>query len=379
MWSVSLALLADTFEESIGRAMGWSSIAMSLGLLVSPAIGGAVFNRVGYYAVFYVAFGCIALDIFLRLILIEKKVARQWLENSSGTDVEKGVLDAQAKDDNSGATSHEILAHTTAPEPDSQQTTPTTSPLPAAIPPRSTGLFAKYPKLRLFKSRRTLAANLGVIIQAGVMFSFDTVLPLFVKTTFHWSSTAAGLIFFCLFIPGFVSPAVGALSDRYGARWPSFAGFLVSIPLLICMRFVTDNTTPHKVLLGALLALMGVTLTFSNTPLMAEITYAIEAEEARRPGVFGAKGVYGLGYGLFCTSFALGGSAGTLMSGYVMAGKGWGTLTWVLAVWMAGGAVVVGLFVGENTGKRKVGEVGDGQVLSSRADGKTTGSLHEAA
>lgn len=80
---------------------------------------------------------------------------------------------------------------------------------------------------------------------------------------------------------------------------------------------------------------------------MAEITYAIEAEEAKSPGVFGQKGVYGLGYGLFCTSFALGGSIGALMSGYVMAGAGWATLTWALAVWMAGGAVIVGLAVGE--------------------------------
>lgn len=176
--------------------------------------------------------------------------------------------------------------------------------------------------------------------------SGDTVLPLFVKDTFGWSSTAAGLIFFALFIPGFISPVVGWACDRYGARWPSTAGFVASIPVLVCLRFVTDNTTGHKVLLGGLLAVMGVTLTFANTPLMAEITYAIDAEEAANPGVFGKKGVYGLGYGLFCTSFALGGSAGSLMSGYVMAGAGWATLTWVLAVWMASGAVVVAWGVG---------------------------------
>lgn len=154
-------------------------------------------------------------------------------------------------------------------------------------------------------------------------------------------------MFFTLFIPGFISPLVGHLSDRYGARWPSLAGFITSIPLLVCMRFVNQDTLAHKVLLGALLGLIGVTLSLANTPLMAEITYAIEAEEAKMPGVFGTKGVYGLGYGLFCTSFALGGSVGSLMSGYVMAGRGWGTLTWALAVWMAGGAVVIGLFAGD--------------------------------
>lgn len=177
-------------------------------------------------------------------------------------------------------------------------------------------------------------------------FSWDTVLPLFVKQTFNWTSTAAGLLFFAIFIPGFISPVVGHISDRYGARWPSLAGFLTSVPLVVCMRFVTEDTLAHKVLLGALLSLLGAALAFANTPLTAEITYAIEAEEAKTPGVFGAKGVYGLGYGMFCTSWALGGSVGSLMSGYVMAARGWGTLTWAVAVLMAGGAVVVGLFVG---------------------------------
>ena len=171
-------------------------------------------------------------------------------------------------------------------------------------------------------------------------------MPLFVKSTFHWTSTAAGLMFFCIFIPGFASPIVGWLSDRYGARWPSFAGFLASIPLLVCLRFVTEDTIGHKVLLCALLALLGLTLVFSNTPLMAEITYAIEAEEAKSPGIFGENGVYGLGYGLFCTAFALGGSIGSLMSGYIMAGAGWVTLTWALAILMAAGAVIVAFAVG---------------------------------
>lgn len=194
--------------------------------------------------------------------------------------------------------------------------------------------------------------------------SCDTVLPLFVKDTFGWSSTAAGLIFFCIFIPGFISPLVGWVCDRYGARWPSTAGFALSIPPFVCLRFVTDSTVGHKVLLGALLAILGGTFTFANTPLMAEITYAIDAEEAASPGLFGKKGVYGLGYGLFCTSFALGGSVGSLMSGYVMDGAGWATLTWVLAVWMASGAVVVAWGVG---GGKQTATTAKGNLGAPRA------------
>lgn len=217
------------------------------------------------------------------------------------------------------------------------------------------------------KERKTLLT----ITPPRTRISWDTVGPLFVKDTFDWSSTAAGLIFFAIFIPAFISPVVGWMCDRYGARWPTTAGFAASIPVLVCLRFVTDNTTGHKVLLGALLALLGVTLTFANTPLMAEITYAIDAEEAASPGVFGAKGVYGLGYGLFCTSFALGGSAGSLMSGYVMDRNGWATLTWVLAVWMASGAVVVALGVGGGGGggdKTAAAAKGNPEAAAAGAD-----------
>ncbi|KKY31468.1 putative mfs transporter [Diaporthe ampelina] len=362
VWTVGLALMVDTVPDKIGEAMGYSAIAMSMGLLVSPAIGGAVFAAQGYYAVYYIAFGCIVLDIVLRLILIEKKMARQWIggEEESSDDHQKATgplaagQSATETADTTEASGASMMhdekriggAHPAHDGGNSIIDREATAVPPAAPSIVASGRTAKHPKLRLLKSRRLLAANFGIIIQAGAMISWDTVLPLFVKDTFGWSSTAAGLIFFCIFIPGFISPVVGWVCDRYGARWPSTAGFVASIPLLVCLRFVTDNTIGHKVLLGALLALMGVSLTFANTPLMAEITYAIDAEEAASPGVFGNKGVYGLGYGLFCTSFALGGSVGSLMSGYVMDGAGWGTLTWVLAVWMASGAVVVALGVG---------------------------------
>lgn len=166
VWSVGLALLADTFEDKIGVAMGYSSIAMSLGLLVSPSIGGAVYDNAGYYPVYYVAFGCIVLDIILRLILIEKKVARQWVEGTDEPGPVNGstglvasndaTASAQAIDEkgvDGGQADHRAA---TAVEPPTNSVTPS-------------GLTARYPKLRLFKSRRILAANWGIVIQAALM------------------------------------------------------------------------------------------------------------------------------------------------------------------------------------------------------------------
>ena len=49
---------------------------------MGPLLGGAVYAKAGYYAVFAMCFGLIGLDILLRLATIEKKIAAKWTEAS---------------------------------------------------------------------------------------------------------------------------------------------------------------------------------------------------------------------------------------------------------------------------------------------------------
>ncbi|RYP27659.1 hypothetical protein DL767_007589 [Monosporascus sp. MG133] len=363
VWSVGCALLVDTMGHAVGVAMGYVNTSMSLGLLIAPVIGGAVYEAVGYYAVFYISFGVVGVDILLRLVMIEKKVAKQWLpedDNSTGErlpepDVEKAAhapttgADTRTNSDGSNGTLPAPAGNGTTEEPrqritteDKPQEDSTAGLTDDAAPPSSTQKWRKKDAaLVLIKSPRLLTALYGIFAEAGLMMGFDAVLALFVQNTFHWTSTAAGIIFLAIFLPGFISPLVGWLSDRYGPKWLSFSGFCASVPLLVCLRFVDGDTVGDKVLLCSLLALLGCAFAFSVTPLMAEISYGIEALAARHPGIFGEKGVYGLGYGLFTMSFALGGTIGPLWSGYVVAGAGWGTLGWSFAIWAATAAAVV--------------------------------------
>lgn len=171
VWSVGLALLADTFGNKIGVAMGYTSIAMSLGLLVAPAIGGVVFDSLGYYAVFYIAFGCIFLDIILRLAMIEKKVARQWIDED-----EEERLDIERVQTLRGGSE---VVPTTEDETDLpgpgpsekclEEGRPNDMPRPAVAATVIASSSAKYPRLRLIKSRRMLVANWGIITQSAVM------------------------------------------------------------------------------------------------------------------------------------------------------------------------------------------------------------------
>ncbi|GAB1313861.1 hypothetical protein MFIFM68171_04071 [Madurella fahalii] len=350
VWSVGLALLVDTVGRDIGYSMGYVSIAMSVGLLISPVIGGAVFATAGYYAVYYVAFAIVFCDIVLRLVLIEKKIARQWLDDAKCGKTSK--RSATSRDASDAAREEEpgpgVASSARALSKENQhcdRATASPSPTRAGTGPGAEAtaapMVAKHPHWELIKTRRILAVLLGVVVQATIVFGFDTVVPLFVKDTFRWNSTAAGLVFVCVMVPGFASPLVGKLSDHFGARWLSVAGFAISIPPLVCLHLVTNNTIEHKVLLCALLSLLGATIiALATTPLMAEMTYAIDQREAEQAGIWGEKGVYGIAYGLWTTAFALGGTIGSIVAGYLNAGPGWGPTVWSLAVWAALGAGV---------------------------------------
>ena len=188
VWTVGLALMVDTVPDKIGEAMGYSAIAMSMGLLVSPAIGGAVFAAKGYYSVYYIAFGCIFLDIVLRLILIEKKIARQWIANDeeSSSDSNSGAAGPLAAEQSAtetaetAETSETIVRHDDEKRAegysghDGKDDSGVDREATAAVPPAAPSIAAsrrtaRHPKLKLLKSRRLLAANFGIIIQAGAM------------------------------------------------------------------------------------------------------------------------------------------------------------------------------------------------------------------
>ncbi|KAI3394131.1 hypothetical protein diail_3184 [Diaporthe ilicicola] len=71
------------FTDETGQLLGTTGIAMGLGLLLAPLLGGIVFSRAGYYAVFGMCFGLLTVDIMLRLVMIEKQVAAKWTKEDS--------------------------------------------------------------------------------------------------------------------------------------------------------------------------------------------------------------------------------------------------------------------------------------------------------
>lgn len=335
VWTVGLALLVDTVgPEHVGQAMGYVAMSMSVAVLVAPLLGGVVYARAGYYSVFYMAFGMIVLDVLMRLVLVEKKIAKRW---DSGHDtMVTGDEETVEKPQTSGSDGNgvrELLPRST---PPSETDTPDPTPLPKG----------KHPVVLLLTSRRLLAALYCTLVQATLLTSWDAVLPIYTNRIFGWSSIGAGLIFFPLILPSFLSPLFGYWSDRKGPRVPAALGFATAIPFLVLLRLVDHGGIQQIVLLCALLACLGFTLSMALTPLLAEIAYVVGHKEKSHPGAFGGRGAYAMAYGLFNMAFAGGMLVGPIWGGFVTQAASWGTMCWTLALLSISGVLVSTLWVG---------------------------------
>ena len=124
----------------------------------------------------------------------------------------------------------------------------------------------------------------------------------------------------------------GWASDTYGPRWIATAGFVIALPPLVLLRLVEDNTIGHKALLVALIFVVGTGMTLVIVPVLAEMTYLVQARERRHPGGFGPNGAYAQAYGLFNMAFAGGTLVGPIWGGFIERSAGWGTMTWTLGL-----------------------------------------------
>ena len=179
VWTVGLALLVDTVgRERIGEVLGYTSLAVTLGLLSAPPLCGSLYQWGGYYAPFYLAFAVVALDIALRLVMIEKKVAVKYTQphrkgcSAYGTlrqDADSRPLDTPATDPEHGHVS------STAYEPQADQEH---EPLIGSA--ESTESKARLTMetpivLTLLTSPRMLASLWGCFVDTAIAVSFDTV------------------------------------------------------------------------------------------------------------------------------------------------------------------------------------------------------------
>ncbi|PYH78832.1 vesicular amine transporter [Aspergillus uvarum CBS 121591] len=341
VWTVGLALMVDTVgRDGLGQAMGYIGMGLTLGIMGGPLLGGVIYGRGGYYAVFGLAFGLVGVDIVLRLVMIEKKHAARWQQQQQqqppppSLSKDKAATQEAADQPTSSSSSDTIPEKTS--DPEQQRTTPPTQPTQAnAI-------------TTLLSSPRMLVTLWTYFIISLVFSSFDSVLPLFVEDTFGWGQLGQGLIFIPISVPHLLDPVVGYINDRFPAirRYLAAGALVATVPPIVAMRCVTSNSINDKVLLCALLALVGACLAALMPPVIVEASYVVQEKEARNPHIFGKGGAMALAYGILNVAFAAGTIVGPFFAGFIRESAGWATMTWALALVTGVSAVPVVLLLG---------------------------------
>ncbi len=267
VFTVGLSLLVDTVDRTdIGQFLGYFSSSANAALLLSTFFGGVAYSALGYHAVFVILFALIIVDFSMRLALIEKKTSQKWerlTQNNSYGAWEDHQAPAQhskpplrQQDHNESISSLSISSASD----HHSDTVSENRVLLGETPISKARVSQKLPVLLLLKSPRFLAATYGIFLNYSILASFDSVLPIFVETTFEYGSSGEGLMYLCIVLPTLTAPLVGILSDKYGARWFGATGLVLTTPLLILLRLVTRKSVEQVILLCALLTLISTCL-----------------------------------------------------------------------------------------------------------------------
>jgi MFS family permease len=332
VWASCLSLIVSRTEKSqLAQVLSFTSISLSCGDFLGPVTGGAIYGAGGPEAVFGLIFGLIGVDAVLRLLMIETSTELA----GNNTAVDSGVK----------ATTHRAEIDATT-DSDEESTTQNAEQIAAANSDRPASSQSWSGVLQLLKSPRLLSALWVTVTQATILTSFDASLTIHLRNTFHWKSTQAGLVFISLIFPAFLSPLVGVIADRHGGRFITATGFCLSTAVLACLRFVDHDSIEQKVLLCALLFLVGLLLGTTLSVFSAEVSHVVFEHEEKNPGELGDRGAVAQAESLWWAAYSIGAAFGPLLGGLVQDAAGWKTMTWTLALLSATAVVPIMLFTG---------------------------------
>ena len=326
--AVGIAILADTVgDDGMGLAMGFVTTMMALGAVLGPMVGGFLYHSFGYFAVFLSAYVLVGVDFIFRFLMVEQ---------DSGSEQAAVKTDAQGYGTFPEESASEDSRLVDAPgEPQSgagsvlPPSLPSTPPALAVCknePLRKQESF-RHPILELLGTPRMLAAILGDFMQSFILTGLETILPLRIKTVFHYNSQDVAIMFLVLAVPYAAGPLTGKIADAYGPKTVVSSGYAALAPLVILLRLVDHYEVGQAALLCVLLLAIGTALNMVLTPVWSDTMYLVDEKSKKQPGIFGEKGAYAQAFGLMNMAYAIGSVLGPLLGGWLMERVGFNSIT----------------------------------------------------
>ena len=336
--TVGYTLLAEAVGmEHLGKATGYTSLALTFGLLIGPVIGGVLYEYCGYFQVFLPAFGLIIMEAILRLMVIEKEKPNTLEPPSIAS---PPLLSPRKKH----------LRTTAAPTNGMDVPTPSIVMESDLLIHQEAVPWPASVYTILLSSPHFVVALAAQFTLNSIANGFDSTLTPYIQETFGMRATHAAALFLSCAVPMFLAPLSGWLTDRYGPRLPVVCGLVLAIPSLVLLSLVSEGTTMPFLKLALLLACVGLTFALSMGPLRVQATLVVDRMEKDNPGMFGSHGALGRATGLMNTVVSAATFLGPLGAGFVRVVAGWGFLE-LLNAGMCIATLL--LFVLTNSGSKK--------------------------
>lgn len=313
---------------------------ISVGNLLAPLLGGVLYEKTGYAGVFGIGLAVLAVDFIMRVLVIEKKVARRY--DAAGPQ-SVGDLEAIESNNQEGDEPEHANSEQGEEEPLLGKKENDLFKLSKDQP----AIAQKITILPCMTDPRLLTALLVAFVQALLLGSFDATVPTTAKELFGFDSLKGGLLFLPLgAFDLIIGPLAGWFVDRYGTKPCAVIGYGYLVPVLILLRLPQPGGKDQILLFGGLLALCGIGLAIIGAPSIVEAGSVVQKYYEANPDFFGDQGPYAQLYGLNSMVFSLGLAVGPLLAGELKQVLGYGNMNVVLASISLATAVLCFVWIG---------------------------------
>ncbi|CAH7670427.1 major facilitator superfamily domain-containing protein [Phakopsora pachyrhizi] len=324
VWTIGFALICDKVPESqLASVIGYVMMGWSLGALVGPLVGGALYDSLGFNSILIFNLILAAVDFTFRLFLLEEKKIKIELKKPPRGDK---------------------------PEVQLAKNTTKSIELPSNTQSGSQAVSNKISSsnayLALLRSPRC-GILFFLVFGLGFTFGglFDGGITLTLNNRYGLLSREAGLVYIAVAFPPFVSsPLIGFIVGKAGAKWPIVICLIIGAPLLGLQAL---NIRLWGLVL--LVALISFVVMSTSTPILEDLSQV--ARENPKIG-------YAHVYSAFNMVYSIGSLLGLLCIGALLQNygieKGW-KIGCIICSSYLGALIIPAIFlIGRNSKKRNI-------------------------
>jgi len=178
--------------------------------LVGPPVGGTLYDRFGWRAPFIFSIILVAIDLLMRLFIIEKHVALRWVK--SGVVIKNfeapGWNEGKSEEQQEKEQQEEMESETNSNDPSSSPTKPTH--LPSTTTTEDPQVASKLPShwlgfISMLTDPRPLTSFILTFLNGFILGGLlDTAMTIHLSEIYGLSSLGAGLVFLGAVVPTFI-------------------------------------------------------------------------------------------------------------------------------------------------------------------------------